>query len=426
MSKAPISILTSLVSQNGLTADNFRRELDAAKVRNAKANKIPLNLPDGGGLLLHITPAGSRIWRYRFRLNGGQQILTIGNYPEISLSDARQAHRGARWLVERGTHPLEYINEEIDRIEAEERLQQMSTFAAVCKAWHQATEMSVSSRTAAHRKSMLEKHILPIIGKRPINEIKRRELADLLLPIDREFPVLARHCRQYVKMVFDWAIELELVQGNPTPASKILSNQKSHEAIPRKALPFKRMGEFLRTLSDAPDTDHLTKAALRLLILTWCRTSEVIGALWGEFDLATGTWLIPADRMKSNEPHTVYLSTQAIKILEELYQLTGRGKFLFPNQRNPDDHMARTTLFQWRARHGFKNEMDIHGFRSVASTWANNSGRFRPDVVEVALAHKEADRIRAAYNRAQYIEELRALWQDWADALGVEEADTRA
>ena len=118
--------------------------------------------------------------------------------------------------------------------------------------------------------------------------------------------------------------------------------------------------------------------------------------------------------MKGGEPHTIYLSSQALALLDEIKQHSEGRKFLFPNRRRPDDHMSRMTLTNWRRRFGFHNEMDVHGFRAVASTWANESGKYRPDVIEVALAHKEQDRVRAAYNRATFVKELSQLWQDWA------------
>ncbi|MGE5384961.1 MAG: tyrosine-type recombinase/integrase [Betaproteobacteria bacterium] len=424
--KSSFGILQATATSNNLLADNFRRELSAPTVQNARPTDEAYSLSDGGGLALHISPAGSRVWRYRFRLHGAQQVLTIGEFPAISLSDARLAHRGARWLVERGINPLAHIRSEITRMLEEERRQQFNTFEAVCRVWMEKTAAKLRPRTVEHRKAMIEAYILPKIGSRPIVEIRRRDLLDLLHPIDEKHPITGRHCRLYIKQTFDWAVRKEIVQGNPCPGSKDLSKQEGHTATPRKALPLNQIGQFIRTLKDAPDTDPQTKAALRLVMLTWCRTSEVTAARWEEFDLDGGKWVIPKERMKANRAHTIYLSRQAVELLKEVKQFADSETFVFQNRRRPDSHMGRMTLTNWRKRHGFAEIMDVHGLRAVASTWANESGRYRPDVIETALAHAETNDTRAAYNRAIYAEPLRAMWQDWADLLDEKEAIARA
>lgn len=426
MAHSSFAILSAIVAdQLQSAADGLSRALSDAKVRNARPKAKADTLIDGGGLSLYIPPTGSKVWRYRYRIAGKPGILTIGAYPQVSLEDARKAHRGARWLVERGEQPIHYIERETARIEAEQAAKEFSTFAAVVAKWLDATESALAGTTAKHRTAMLDKHVLPKLGDKPIADIRRKELAELLAALDQATPETAKHCRIYIKQVFDWAIERELVTGNPTPLSRVLVNQSSRTATPRKALSINRMGEFLRTLNDAPDSDPLTKAAMKLLILTWCRTAEVTGAKWAEFDLDGTVWCIPAERMKANEVHTVYLSAQAVELLRELRNLTGAGQYVFPNRRRPDGHMCRMTLTSWRKRWGFGAEMDVHGIRATCSTWANESGMYRPDVIEVALAHKENDRVRAAYNRAKFIDELRQLWQDWADLCDEKEAAAR-
>lgn len=422
---SPISILLTAAETNGLHADSFPRVLSAAGVKNLKASDKPAKFADGGGLVLYVPPTGAKTWRYRFRLAGKEQTLTLGGYPEVALADARKAHRAARWLVERSESPLAYVASENERIEAEKLAAEFNTFGAVAAKWLEATKDSIKATTAKHRQAMLDKYVLPELKDMPIIEISRKTLAGLLAKIDQTTPETAKHCRIYIKQAFDFALDHELVQGNPTPQAKVLVNQTSRKAVARKALPLNRIGEFLKTLADAPDSDPLTKAALKLVVLAWCRTSEVTGARWSEFDLDGAVWVIPADRMKANEQHTVYLSRQVVATLEELKKLSW-GEYVFPNKRDPQRPMCRMTLTSWRKRWGFQDEMEIHGLRAVASTWANESGKYRPDVVEVALAHKEQDRTRAAYNRAKFTDELRAMWQDWADLCDEKEAAARA
>lgn len=403
--------LLSIAERQRLTSDDFARALSFAKVR---ALKVAGQHADGGGLVLHVSASGSKSWRYRFRLDGSPQTLTIGSFPIVGLEEARTAHRAARWLVARGLHPLKHAEAEIQREQAEAQARTENTFRAVAEDWMAATASNLAPRTVKHRKAMLEKHVFPTVGGRPIKEIVRKELRDLLTKLDQTSPVTARHCRGYIGQVFEYAEDAELVEANPTPRAGVLVKAMGRTVKPRKALPLNRLGEFMRTLEDAPETDPLTKAALKLLVLTWCRTSEVTAARWSEFDLDAGVWVIPAERMKANEQHVLRLCRQAVKLLRELRERS-KGEVLFPNRRRPSEPMNRMTLTNWRKRWGFGDVMDVHGLRAVASTWANESGKYRPDVIEVALAHREGDRVRAAYNRAEFAEELRRLWQDWAD-----------
>ena len=396
-----------------LTSDEFTRVLSAVRVRSAKVAARPIKLADGGGLTLYIPPSGAKSWRYRYRLSGKEQTLTIGTYPEVSLEHARIAHRAARWLVARGLHPLALAQEDGRRLAGEQRAAEESSFRSVAQRWMDATASNLSPRTVRHRVAMLEKHVMPTIGACAIAEVSRKSLHELLSALDQVSPVTARHCRGYIRQIFEFAEDAELIAVNPTPRARILVNASKRSEVPRRSLPIARLGEFLNCLADAPDTSADTKIALRLLILTWCRTSEVTGAQWDEFDLDSGVWLIPANRMKGREIHRVYLSVQAAQLLKKMGPRVAGP--VFPNRRHPSRTMNRMTLTNWRKRWGFADDMDIHGFRALASTWANESGRYRPDVIEVALAHKEGDRVRAAYNRAQFSEELKAVWQDWAD-----------
>ena len=408
MSASLISVLKGVAVNGGLRSSSHSQSLTDAKIK-ATANSIP----DGGGLSLYVSASGSKTWRYRYRLEGKEQVLTIGAYPLLSLAEAREAHRGARWLVEREIHPLAYVNEELGRQKAEESRRELSTFRAVVGSWLAATGGTLAPSTAKYRKAMIERHLLPVLGDIPATGIDRHRLRNLLVGLDAATPETAKQCRSYLSQVFDWCVEYDLVSGNPTPQSSILRNFHTRTVTPRKALDLRQLGAFLKD-TNAGTTDALTSAAMGLLILTWCRTSEVVGAAWSEFDLKAGVWRIPASRMKAREPHTIYLSAQAIALLRNLQLLT-TGIYLFPNRRQPDTHMNRMTLTNWRKRHGYESEMDIHGFRAVASTWANESGRYRKEVIEVALAHRETDLVRAAYNRATFTGELTQMWQDWAD-----------
>jgi hypothetical protein len=261
----PIFALLELASREKLTSDSFSRLLSAAKVKNTKPGIKPVKLADGGWLSLYVAVAGTKAWRYSFRLGGKEQTLTLGNFPEVSLNHARQAHRAARWLVERGELPLAYVKAEIERLAAEKAKSDLGTFGAVTKAWLKATESALAARTVKHRQAMLGKYILPKLTDKAIGAITRKLLTELLAEIDQKTPETAKHCRIYVKQIFDYALDHELVVGNPTPQAKVLVNNASRKVMPRKALALSRLGDFLNTLDDAPDTDLRTKAVSGVL-----------------------------------------------------------------------------------------------------------------------------------------------------------------
>lgn len=406
-----LQALIDLAEQHKLTTDAFARSLSAVKVRSLKASG---QHADGGGLVLHVAESGAKSWRYRFRLADKGQTLTLGNFPEVPLEQARIAHRAARMLVAQGVHPGRWADGLAQAKTDAERVAAEGSFRTVAEKWMAATAGELSAATAKHRKAMLEKHIMPSLAARNVAAITRKELNALLSEIDQKTPVTARHCRGYVKQIFEFAEDHELIDADPTPRARVLVRAASRRVTPRKALPMSRIGEFLQTLEDAPETDPLTKGALKLLVLTWCRTSEVTGARWEEFDLDAGVWTIPASRMKAREEHRVMLSRQAVELLKSLGSKV-EGP-VFPNRRNPNACMHRMTLTNWRKRWGFADVMEVHGLRATASTWANEQGH-RPDAIEAGLAHKEKDRVRAAYNRAEFFDQQRAMWQEWADVL---------
>lgn len=409
-----ISVLLALADEQQLAADTFSRELNALRVKTAKHPPGKATyLSDGGGLSLYISEAGAKSWRYRFRLSG-QQILTIGTYPEISLEAARRAHRAARYLVVRGEHPRAYVEQKNEQGKLQ-KSRNANAFRTIAERWMLATAKNLSERTVKHRRAMLEKHVMSRIGDTPIAMLTRKVLQTILSEIDAEAPVTAKHCRGYISQIFEYAEDHELVDANPTPRAKALPNAASRRVVPRKAIAANKIGDFLIAIENAAETDPNTKLALKLLLYTWCRTSEVVGAKWNEVDLENNLWVIDGSRMKARETHTVRLSEQAAAIFIEMNNDADEdAEYVFENRRN-SGHMCRMTLTNWRKRHGFADILDMHGLRATASTWANESGQYRSDVIEVALAHKESDRVRAAYNRAEFANELKVLWQDWAN-----------
>ncbi|HJW24586.1 MAG TPA: integrase arm-type DNA-binding domain-containing protein [Rhodocyclaceae bacterium] len=412
------SVLAALAAANKLPhSDGFARGLSDTKVKAAKPDGKPAKIADGGGLTLYIPVTGKRVWHYRYRIAGKERVFTIGSYPQISLTDARTMHRAARWLVERNIHPKTYVDAEIKAADEAAAAARAATFRTVCEEWQGATTKSLAPQTVKDRREMLARHVLPVIGDVPITAVTRKSLVELLTTIDAKVVVTGERCRGYLRQIFDYATDREIVVGNPVPNSKVLLNAQNRKATPRKALPVRRVGKLLHQLAVSDKAELPTKLALRLLILTWLRTANVVGARWCDIDVEERVWRIPAERMKGRIEHAVWLSAQAVSVIKEVAAISppDKNEYLFPNARGGRGHMGRMTLNGCMKRHGWKNVADVHGFRATASTWANEEHVAEPDVIETALAHQEKDPVRAAYNRALYKRQLVQLWQAWAD-----------
>lgn len=407
--------LLALAAKERLHDDALRRVLNPARVNRIPAKDKPSKLADGGGLYLLVLPKGRegkprRLWRYKYRISGREGLYAIGALPEIGLADARQIHRAARWLVERGINPVDYVQEERDRHEAE-RSRAANTFAVVCEQWLERDAATLAPGSMAQRKRELNNDVLPVLGAKPIDAIRKPELTELLQKIETRAPEVARNVRFHLLGVFEYAQGAGFVHGSPVPSSKVL---KPRHQKPHVALPAEKAGDFMRSV-DAADCHPQTRIAVRLLMLTAVRKVELLGARWAEFDLDKGEWNIPAVRMKMREAHWVPLSPQAVKLLRELHQHS-RGDLLFPNLRNPKKPMAGGSINALLGRLGYLEQTKPHGLRAMFSTYANSAG-WNPDVVEKILAHQHKDLIRMKYNRSEYRKEQRAILQRWAEQL---------
>lgn len=409
--------LLLLVEKESLAKDDLARALNPAKVANSRSKPKPYKLGDAGGLFLYVLPKGQdgkprRLWRYKYRIHGKEGLYAIGSYPEISLADARQIHRAARWLVERDIHPAQYARDTREQDKAEHARKKANTFTAVCEKWLALDEAKISAKSMKQRRREIEKDLTPVLGEKPISAISKEELANLLAKIQARAPEVARNLRNYLAWIYDYAIDAGLVAGSPVPGSKILPKRDQQ---PHAALSIERAGDLLRAIETA-NCDEKTRIAILLLLLTAARKSELVEAKWDEFNMDKAEWQIPAERMKMRKPHWVPLSAQAVELLRKLRELS-TGDLLFPNVRDPRKPMATRSINALMGRLGFLEEAKPHGFRSMFSTYFNGAG-WNPDVIEKCLAHKPKDAIRAKYNRHEYRKEQRQLLQHWADTLG--------
>ncbi|MGH7930773.1 MAG: tyrosine-type recombinase/integrase, partial [Candidatus Binatia bacterium] len=268
----------------------------------------------------------------------------------------------------------------------------------------------------------LELHVFPKLGTRPIADITSHELLSVMRGIEQSGVHMAHRMLQVSGQVFTYAIITQRVTNNP--AVSLQGALKPWVKQNRAYIKPNELPEFLKTL-DTYDGTLLTKLAVKFLLLTFVRTGEMRGAQWSEIDFDKAEWRIPAERMKVRQTHIVPLSRQAAAILQELRDLTGQGRYVFPNQNKPTAIMSENTVLYALYRMGYHSRATGHGFRSTASTVLHEQG-YRSDVIERQLAHVERNQVKAAYNHAQYLPERRKMMQWWADYLDRMAAKTPA
>ena len=394
--------------------------LTDAKIRAARARAKPWKLFDGGGLFLLIHPNGSRYWRMKYRFAGREGTLAFGVYPEVSLREAREKRDEAKRQLRAGIDPS------VQRKVA--RTAQAETFEAVAREWlhtlaHPPQNPNSKRRRAPLAESTIEKKIgwledfvFPYIGRRPIREITAPELLEVLRRIERRGIIETAHrVRSTCGRVFRYGIATGRCArdvGADLRGALAPVVTHHHPALTDPA----KVGELLRAI-DGYRGHPSTEAALRLLPIIFLRSTELRWGEWPEIDFDAAEWRVPAARMKMKEMHIIPLPRQALEILRELYPLTGSGRLIFPSVRSPDRPISENTINAALRRLGYSgDEMVGHGFRTIASTLLNELG-WDPDLIELQLAHRERNEVRAAYNRAQRLAERRRMMQAWADYL---------
>jgi integrase len=386
------------------------KSLSEATVRNSKPKSRPYKLSDGEGLFLLILPSGGKYWRMRYRFAGKEKLLAFGVYPEVSLEAARKRRAETKTLLAGGKDPGDVKKEEKRKIV----LQRSNLFEHVAQEWFETRRHEWKPSSTRTKRVYLDNYLLRQLASKPVAEIKAPELLDMLRAIESRGTLdTARRVMQMCSQIFSFAVATGRTEYNPVPDLRGALKTpvvKHHSFLRADELPM-----YLKKLSSY-DGSLLTKLALRLLLLTFVRTRELRGAEWKEIDWEKAQWRIPAERMKMKEEHIVPLAVQSIKVLRELEKVSGHRQYLFPNEHNPSTFMSENTMLYALYRMGYHSRATGHGFRSTASTILNEH-EFRGDVIERQLAHGERNRVRAAYNYAQYLTERREMMQWWADYL---------
>jgi integrase len=384
--------------------------LSDAKARNAKPRPKPYKIADGEGLFLVIMPSGSKYWRLRYFFAGKEKLLALGVYPEITLTDARERRAQARKVLAHGNDPAE-AKKEAKRLVT---LKGANAFEVIAREWLEKRQHEWAPSSIRTKRTQVENHILPKLGKRPIADITAPEVLEMLRVIEKKGVLdTARRMMQVTGQIFMYAIATGRAERNPVPELRGALKTpivKHHAFLKENELPL-----YLEKL-EAYDGTLQTRLALRYMLLTFVRTTELRAAQWTEIDWDKAEWRIPGERMKMKELHIVPLARQTITVLRELEKHSGTRQYIFPNEHNPAGFMSENTMLFALYRMGYHSRTTGHGFRSTASTILNENG-FQADVIERQLAHSERNNVRAAYNHAQYLPERRRMMQWWADYL---------
>ncbi|MCL4678890.1 MAG: integrase arm-type DNA-binding domain-containing protein [Alphaproteobacteria bacterium] len=383
--------------------------------KTAKAKKKAYKLADGGGLYLEIMPNGSKCWRLKYRYLNKEKRLALGVYPVITLADAREGRDRAKKLLVQGIDPSG-----AKKAEKREAIRNAeNTFKAVALEWHEKQKGVWSANHAQNVTRRFEMDIFPYIGNRPIADIDPPELLEVLRRIEKRgaLDVTAR-VKQICSQVFRYGIATGLCQRDPS--ADLRGALKPNRSSPFACIDIKEMPEFLDKLEkNEARLYHRTIRAIKLLMLTFVRTNELINATWEEFDLDNAIWEIPGWRMKMRNPHIVPLSRQTIALLREQKEETGHlsTPWVFPSQVRPKQPMSNNTILFAIGRMGYKKRMTGHGFRALAMSNIKEKLGYRHEVVDRQLAHVHKSKIDRAYDRAQFLDERTKMMQEWADYL---------
>ena len=380
-------------------------------IRTAKPSSKPFKLADGRGLYVLVSVSGSRYFRWDYSYAGKRRTHSIGVYPTVSLAEARQVRDQLARLLKSGEDPAAQKR----AAAIARRVASQNSFEAVAREWIEHRSVNLSEKYARQVAARLEADVFPKIGRRPINDITAAEMLDTLRCIEKErqIPETVKRLRQYCSMAFRYGIVTQRCDRDPCSdirgALRPPPRAKHHAA-----LPLDRLGQFMCDLGHYGGSPF-TKHALHLIVLLFPRTNELRQARWCEIEgleTAMPVWRIPAGRMKKRIEHVIPLPATAVRVFGDLKRAAGNSPCVFPG-KGKERCLSSGAMDQAMERMGYGDVATVHGFRAVASTALNEMG-FNSDVIESQLGHIQQNEVRAAYNRAQYLDQRRAMLEHWA------------
>ena len=359
-----------------------------------------------------VSPSGGKLWRFKYRFDSKEKLISLGTYPETTLAEARTKREAARKQLANGVDP----GEDRKAQKAAKQEQGANTFEVVAREWHLKFKGQWTENHAGRIMTRLEQDVFPFVGAKPISEIKTPDLLAVLRRIEPRTLEGAFRVKTACGQIFRYAIATGKTERNPVAdlAGALPPVKYTHMAAPTDP---KEVAPLLRAI-DGFAGSFIVKCAMQLAPLVFVRPGELRHAEWSEIDLDAAEWRIPGSKMKMGVDHLVPLSSKATEILKDLHPLTGNSKYVFPCNRSPLRCMSENTVNAGLRRMGFdKTEITGHGFRAMARTILDEILGFRPDIIEHQLAHAVKDPLGNAYNRTSHLPERRKMMQTWADYL---------
>lgn len=411
------------------------KNLTHSSILAAKPETKPYKISDTDRLYLLVTVSGKKYWKWNYRLDGKDNTYAIGIFPDLKLSEARERKNAAGKIVALGKHPAEYYAEEIHKAKADEAV----TFWAISEEWILTNKTKWSPYYLKQIESGMSRYIRDTsFGMLPIRAVTTPQMYKLISSVANRTertglerkatgaPSVASNLRLWCDAVFRFAIISGRADRNPVSdlkASDVISKPKVKNNLALSSNELKKLSIAM----DAFTGQQKTRIAMNLLMLTFVRTKELRYATWGEFDFENALWTIPGHRMKikNKGDHLVPLASQSIELLIELKVVNGASsvepeRLLFPNERDPKFPMSATTINRALERMKFNGKGTIgftaHGFRGTASTHLHEQG-YSPEVIEIQLAHQERNAVKAAYNKAKYVNERTKMMSAWSEYI---------
>lgn len=385
------------------------KELEA---RYATKRAKDYKLADGGGLYLLVRKNGSKLWRFKYRFDGKEKLLAFGRYPDVTMAAARLRRAEAKLALGQGTDPG-----------AKEVAAPVTTFEEAARAWHKNRLAALDEGHASRLMTRLERDAFPVLGSNDLRAITSAHVLEMVRKVEARGALdVSRRLKQHVSQIYRFAIPQGWADQDPAAyLSDLLKPKPRTRHMPRVALT--ELPTLVRAIDqydgdETPRRRAVTRAALLFTLLTWARTNETRLASWDEFERLDGAeplWRVPAHRMKMEREHLVPLSQQVVGLLTEVRAYSS-GVYVFGGDK-VGQPISQNTMIYGCYRMGYRGRQTVHGFRSLASTWANEAESYRSDWIELALAHADRDDVRSAYNSALYLTPRRRMLTEWADHI---------
>ncbi|OOQ62188.1 tyrosine-type recombinase/integrase [Mucilaginibacter pedocola] len=386
--------------------------LNDLQCRNAKPQPNKYRLYDDGGLYLEVMPNGSKYWRYKYRIDGKEKRLALGIYPEVPLMQARNLQEVAKKQKQKGFDPV--FLKLADKQRAKDDRSQ--TLEVLGREWYELNRAKWKPGFAREVLKRLENHLFPKLGRFPMRQLTTGELYDCIKGIEQKAPHMAKRCRQYLSQIFCFGVQTDRAERDITIELKgaITTPKVKH----RRSMDIDELPAFLKVLESRKDEiSPVAYYAVRIMLKTFVRRTELMTAGWCEFDFDNAMWTVTALRMKMQREHLVPLSRQVIADLKALHALTGHTPYLFPSLIARGEFTSMSLIQESLITLDYGDKMSCHGFRALAMGVCKEKLKYQHEIPDRQLAHVPQSEIDRAYDRAKYLDERTEMMQRYADYL---------